>query len=376
MLQHWARSFGACVAAVAGWAASASATEAVESEIPELAGGKLDARVRAKEDRSHLNLMFWTPVAKAAYGRSESSQTAPTHVYGGFFRPLARYPAAGDLLIGVNAVEAEKLDRSEAQVEHRLPIGLGIGAGYFESDPGPLLRFAKLSYRSQVGALSFVLSAQAQNVADRTSPGGYLAVMTEHGFLGGGHDGEQWRAAAAFISPDLGGGLRPAVEAFYVDSSVGNMPGSQFLMISGSLGFEKGFLSHPSRLGRAMGPQGLEYANPVSFISAAWNRRAEIWELGKHAGFRYVRRQTEGSPTSYSAEAVVFPLQVVERGGPLSYPFVGGYSRQDGDSDGVDTRGVVAGAALPIAFLKTSLAIDYAFETEALGGTLILIDSF
>ena len=196
----------------------AGAFEGAHSQLPELRDGKLDVHVRAKEDRTRLNFMFWTPVAKAAYSRAESSATSPTHVYGGFFRP--------------------------------------------------------------------------------------------------------------------------------------------------------------SRLGRSMGPQGLEYANPVSFISAAWNRRSEVWELGKHAGFRYVRRATDNGPTSYSAELVVFPLQVVERDGPLAYPFVGGFSRKDADSDGVETQGATAGAAFPLSFLRLSFAVDYAFATEAAGGTVVLIDPF
>ena len=38
-----------------------------------------------------------------------------------------------------------------------------------------------------------------------------------------------------------------------------------------------------------MGPQGLEFGNPLGFLFPTWNRRLEVWELGKLGAARFER---------------------------------------------------------------------------------------
>ncbi len=61
--------------------------------------------------------------------------------------------------------------------------------------------------------------------------------------------------------------LRPAVEVLYVDNTIGHFSGTRNLFANVTLKYGGGFLSHPARLGRAMGPQGTEYGNPLGFLT-------------------------------------------------------------------------------------------------------------
>lgn len=114
-----------------------------------------------------------------------------------------------------------------------------------------------------------------------------------------------------------------------MDNSIGKMGADKTLMISGSLGFSKGFLSHEATLGRAMGPTGMQFANPLGFLNTAYdptfNRRAEVWELGGLFNFRYINTGVaEGSPRTETFEANIFPAQFFGVDNLLSSVFIGG----------------------------------------------------
>jgi len=116
-----------------------------------------------------------------------------------------------------------------------------------------------------------------------------------------GNDGEQWRSAFAYIAPPLTEILRPAIEVLYIDNSIGKIGGDRTLMVSGSLGFSRGFLSHEATLGRAMGPTGMQFSNPLGYLNTAadpnFNRRAEVLEIGGLLNFRYINNSVAaGSP--------------------------------------------------------------------------------
>jgi hypothetical protein len=108
----------------------------------------------------------------------------------------------------------------ETQGEYRLPTGvllpgsLGVGGGYVAQDRlGPDLWFAKLSYRSVLAyGWQTIASVQLQEVGQRTSPGGYLALYNSRLMVTGGTDGEQWRTTVGYVHPATGGKFRPAGE--------------------------------------------------------------------------------------------------------------------------------------------------------------------
>jgi len=144
-----------------------------------------------------------------------------------------------------------------------------------------------------------------------------------------GNDGEQWRSAFAYIAPPLTEILRPAIEVLYIDNSIGKIGGDRTLMVSGSLGFSRGFLSHEATLGRAMGPTGMQFSNPLGYLNTAadpnFNRRAEVLEIGGLLNFRYINNSVAaGSPRTETFEASVFPGQWLGVGPLLGSIFIGG----------------------------------------------------
>jgi len=73
-----------------------------------------------------------------------------------------------------------------------------------------------------------------------------------------------------------------------------------------------------------MGPQGLEFGNPLGFLLPTWNRRLEVWELGRLAGARVERIELGETTATERYEALVFPFQFAGTNKFFDGFFVGG----------------------------------------------------
>lgn len=355
---------------------AADAAEGLSFTTPVLHPGKLDFHLHGTRTGTEQNWMWWTPSIKAGYGSLSPDQGDDTRYYGGFFRPLAARPQLGDLILGIERLEAPAGDDLEIEAEYRLPQGIGIGGGLVdrEGDRNDI-RFGKLSYRSQGKGWRTITTVQLQEVGEETSPGGYLALFDDELMVVAGHDGEQWRTTFGYIAPPPAAGrLRPAVEVLYVDNTVGDRPGPKTLFANATLGFSGGFLSHPARLGRAMGPTGLEFGNPLGFLTPIWNRRLDTWEMGGLAGFRIAGTETPTGLRTVTWEALAFPFQWAG-GDSLADRFFAGATFTE-RSRGNDVAGAVAGYYGRISFLTVTLAGEYEPETGDRRLHLGLIDTF
>ncbi len=343
---------------------------------PVLHPGKLDFHLHDTRTGTEQNWMWWTPSIKAGFGLLSPDKGDDTRYYGGFFRPLAARPKMGDLIVAVERLETPTADDLEFEAEYRSTSGFALGAGSVDrKGDANDVRFAKLSYRSQGKGWKTITTLQAQEVGDETSPGGYLAVFDDELMLVAGHDGEQWRGTFGYVAPQpKAGPVRPAVEILYVDNGVGDRPGPKTLFANATLGFTGGFLSHPARLGRAMGPTGLEFGNPLGYLTPTWNRRLDTWEMGGVADFRIVGSETPAGLRTVTYEALAFPFQVV-KGDSLADRFFLGATYTD-RSKGNDVAGAMAGYYGKIAFLTVSLAGEYEPETGDRRLHLGLIDTF
>jgi hypothetical protein len=251
--------------------------------------GMLDFHQRVNDGGEVTNLALWAPVFRGGVGRIDPKHGPSLNYAGGFLRALAAAPDAGDLILAAQTLSSAGVETWEAQGEYRLPTGillpgsLGAGAGYVAWDRfGPDIWFAKLSYRDELRyGWRAIASVQLQEVGQRNSPGGYLALYNGRMMFTGGTDGEQWRTMVGYVHPATGGKFRPAFEFFYVDETIGVGNGGKFLLATATLGYAGwGFLSHDSRLGRALGPQGLAFTNPNGFLQPMWNRLFDVTEVG------------------------------------------------------------------------------------------------
>jgi hypothetical protein len=158
-----------------------------------------------------------------------------------------------------------------------------------------------------------------------------------------------------------------------VEVSQSDLAGPRFLFVNATLHYSRGFLSHDARLGRAMGPQGLEYGNPLGFLAPFFNRRHDVWELGNLADYRLVRLELPNGSVQEKHELLVFPFNLDGCGSVLDWFFVGGsYDRNAIE----DTPGVLAGMTGKIWFLEVNVGIEYATETDNVTATIGLIDWF
>lgn len=349
--------------------------EGLSFDDPLLEPGKLDLLFRTRSEVGESNLMWWSPVVKAGAGRIDPDGADPTTYAGGYVRPLQAFEGAGELIVGALEVEDAAGESSEElQAEYRFPFGLGVGAGTVDRpDAAPDVRFAKVTYRDRLGDVHLVLEGQVQETGDETEPGGYAGLHDEVWLGVVGHDGEQWRATLNYIAPESDGLLRPAIEGLYVDSSVGALDGPKLLFVNGTLKFRGGFLSHPASLGRAMGPQGLEYGNPLGFLQPTWNRRLDTWELGGVVDLRLVHTELPDGETVADYEVLAYPWQVSEVEGPLGAVLVGGFRSERPDED---TEGVLVGYSGGAGFLQLSVTVHWEVDTGDLAAVVGLIDWF
>lgn len=335
--------------------------------------GKLDLLYKNLKDEERYNAFAWTPLFKGGVGRLDPDKGPNTDYAGGFVRPLASRPDLGDLILGAHWVDSRGREDHEFQGDYRFPFGLGLGGGMAEPQPGNEIAYGKLSYRGKLEGWNYIGAVLWQDTAGEGLPGGYGAIYNANwmGVLGG--DGEQWRATAAYLGPERWKVVRPVVEVIYVDNTIGTFTGTRSLFANMTLRYEGGFLSHPSRLGRAMGPQGTEFGNPLGFLTPTWNRRLDVWELGGLVDLRAERIRSATSAITERYEAVFFPGQLDGHADGFDGVFVGGsWSRNPLR----DTAGLLAGFAGRIGFLKWCAAVDHEIEPARTTFTLGCVEWF
>jgi hypothetical protein len=307
---------------------------------PYLKGGKLDAYYdRSDNGDFRVNSMIWAPGIKGGHGVIvPETGDQDVNYYGGFVRPLLTRPELGDLILGAQEITQGDKNQTEVQGEYRLPSGLSFGGGFVDRKfSAEDIKFAKISYRNQWQEIKYILASQWQNYQGRDYPGGYVAVYNKQLMATWGSDGEQWRSSFGYVAPDQGADkLRPAIEVFYVDNTIGKIDGAKDLWVSGSLGFRKGFLGHESRLGRAMGPTGVEFANPIGYLNPNFNRRLTAWEIGEFVNFRFIHTTLPNGRRVETLETAVYPAQLLGYDNLLSALFVGvGNTSPNPGQDGV-----------------------------------------
>jgi hypothetical protein len=365
----------------AGTAGTEGTPEGLSFTDPLLHPGKLDFHYRATPGVSEFDTMWWTPSIKGGFGSTSPNRADDTRFGGAFFRPLASRPAAGDLIVGIEGVSSPASKDFEAEAEYRHPSGFALGGGFVQRTKSVQdVRFVKASYRGQVSGWHSILTVQGQRTAEKTSPGGYVALYDDRFLLVAGDDGEQWRADFGYVAPagsGATGALRPAAEVLYVDNSIGRTPGPKTLFANLTLGFKGGFLSHPARLGRAMGPTGLEFGNPLGFLNPTWNRRLDPWEMGSLADFRVTGLETPAGQRTLTYEGVVFPFQPFQldrRASCLGNLFAGlSYTHK---SFAKEVPGVLVGFLGKVSFLQLSLGAEYDWRTHDKTVNVGLIDAF
>lgn len=317
-----------------------SIAHADNTDSPYFKGGKLDAFYDRQDNGNfQVNSLLWSPVIKGGHGIIVSETgDKDINYYGGFVRPLLTHPEWGDLIFGVQDIIQGNKNQTEVQGEYRLPFGLGFGGGFVDREANRQdVKFAKISFRNNWQDINTILSTQWQRYQNQDYAGGYLAIYNKQLMASWGSDGEQWRSTFGYVAADKGEKqLRPAFEVFYVDNSIGKLDGSKDLMISGSLGFRKGFLGHESRLGRAMGPTGVEFSNPIGYLNPNFNRRLTAWEIGDFVNFRFIHKTLPNGKREETLETAIYLFQLVGNDSLLNALFVGvGTTSPNPGQDGV-----------------------------------------
>ena len=359
------------------WAADKpllSLEQGLASDSPWLKPGKVDFLYRYRETEDNYNAFLWTPTFKGGGGVIDPEVGESTTYLGGFLRPLAGVRDKGDLILMAQGLEATGRRDFEAQGEYRLPMGLGFGGGFLEAtEIGPDIAFGKLTWRNRWKGWNYVLAVLGQAVEDHTSPGGYAAVYNDQLMGVFGHDGEQWRVTGGYIAPTNETIFRPAAEVLYVDNSIGDFDGARSIFANATLRLQGGFLTHPVRLGRAMGPQGMEFGNPFGFILPTWNRRLETWEIGGLLDLRYERIWLPNDTHTDRFDAALFPFQFWETRSVLDYMFVGGSYTE---TPAINSPGVIGGAFGNVGFLSVNVGVEQRFDPSETIVVVGLIDWF
>ncbi len=334
--------------AVAQFAFATTDTTGVEKPPPfkrYFAPAKVDFLFTYKEKYLGGNFFFWSKSVKAGFGTVFTGTGDVAHYGGGFIRPLSYTKYKGDMIIGVNySMPAADVTFWDVQAEHRHQFGLCYGGGVYKITTTDTDYWGKVSYRHTVKKWLFTITGQMQKIAGKARPGGYLSVNNPTYMVAGGYAYTQYRACIGLVSPKEGTKYRPVFEALYVDNNAGGNKGVRYLFANATLGFDGGFLSHPARLGRAMGPTGLEFGNPLGFITNPrvpnnWNRKLNSWEMGRMIDFRLENYVLPNKDYNGYAQLVTLPFQFDEHknlldpfyaGGEFIYTSVGGTSKKQG----------------------------------------------
>lgn len=336
------------------------------TDSPYLKGGKIDAFYDRKDNGDfQVNSLLWSPGFKGGYGVNVSETGGQdTHYFGGFARPLLTRPELGDFILGAQEILRGDAKQTEVQGEYRLPSGLGFGGGFVDRNLSDQdIKFAKISYRKQWQSINYIVSAQWQRFQERDYPGGYIALYNKQLMATWGNDGEQWRGTLGYVAPDQGADkLRPALEVFYMDNSIGKINGSKDVWITGSLGFRKGFLGHESRLGRGMGPTGVEFANPIGYLNPNFNRRLTAWEVGDFVNFRFIHRSLPNGGREQTLETAIYPAQFLDTDSLLNALFVGfGATSPNPGQDGISG---LFGYHKRIGNIESSFRVQHDFDRD------------
>lgn len=276
------------------------------------APGFADLRLGVADGMIDGNFILRQPLFVGGASCDALDGAPDTVAIGGFARHTVDADGLGELVLGGNYVSSGESRQWEAQAGYVAPGGIGLGAGVARLEESGNTWFVNATARGRLGAVGFHVGPLVQNNPGGTSFGGYAALYSDHVFLGGGSDGEQWRLLGAWSAASGDdAALDPSIEVLLVDHGIGRLDGERFLFVNGSLKRNAGFLSTASRLGRALGPQGMQFANPVSFLSQPWSRTVDVWETGGIVNLRLARRETRGGRTSSLAQGVLFPMQVL-----------------------------------------------------------------
>jgi len=267
-----------------------------------------DWRLSLEDDKEVANLVVWgdTITGGANVTRDEGDVTRTS--LGLYFQNNPSMKT--DYKIGVNYRSIGDEDSFEIQGTLGLTNHVSVGGGYLARENGEDIPFLRGEYKKSKNGVSYVVAPTL--VKDSTVKAGiYAAAYSDQYFASVGSDGEQRRALLAFIAPKGDGKLRPAAELFYVDPTIGKTSGAQFLFVNASIQYRGGFLSSKSRLGRALGPQGTHYGNPLSYLSVDWNRAVDVWEIGGLANFRMIKRNFPNGVEVNSTQFVAFPIDLL-----------------------------------------------------------------
>jgi len=336
--------------------------------------GKADFHYRHTLSTDEYNTIWWSPSIKGGWGTINTDGTGATNYVGGYIRPLTPKDGRGELILGFYEIDTASSNSHEFQGEYRFPFGLGIGGGSVaRKNGGSDVEFGKLSFRNKNQDWNWILETQYQEIGAEESFGGYIAAYNEQFMFTYGNDGEQWRSAFGYISSETEALFRPALETLFVDNRIGAFDGSRFLFINATLKFKGGFLSHPARLGRAMGPTGIEFGNPLGFLGTAWNRRLDPWELGAIGDYRLVRTKTAAGSVTERHEALIYPFQFDKSENIFDKFYIGGFNAQ---TNGDNSLGVLGGFFGKVTFLQVSIGADFNIDTNERRIFVGIIDKF
>jgi hypothetical protein len=122
-----------------------------------------------------------------------------------------------------------------------------------------------------------------------------------------------------------------------------------------------------------MGPTGLEFGNPLGFLSPTWNRRLDVWELGDLVDYRLERITQPNGTTTGRYEAVAFPFQFWKRKSQLDRIF-GGVIYLDNINK--QSAGIQAGYFGKLRKIDVTVKSEYIFATHETGISLGIIRRF
>jgi hypothetical protein len=346
------RSCGVWITLVLAVCSAAADTE----KQPSILGpGKVDLHVQFENRADNYNTMFWSPIVRAGMGYTNSAVGSDMRYGGLYVRPFQKNPRWGDLIVGLQGMSRSGQSLTEFQAEYKLRSGFAIGGGMLDGgEQGVDAAFVKVAFSSIARDWTYILQCERQQYDDHVYACGHAAVYNPATMLAGGTDGEQWRGAAGFIASS-GVRLKPVLEALYVDDDIGDRAGPKTWLINGTLGFNGGFLSHAARLGRALGPTGLVFSNPLGFIQPNWNRRLDPWEMGDIADVRFRHQKNPNGTVAQEAVLIAFPLQGLQGVGKIGRLFTGGGRVED--ARGVS--GILVGG-----FFGPFWAVDVTSEVE------------
>lgn len=315
--------------------------------------GKVDITLKANKVSIDYNAILWTPVVKLGVGYIDLPGRKYSQ-YGGFFlrplQPLAfKGKNKGDLIIGFNyLLEKDTISNAkpyqnslnwDAQAEYRFKFGFCLGGGvvkntFFESPAGKQRNydyFFKASYKGKFAKdWKYNITAIVESFNQKVKGGGYLAVYGPYGSISGGYDFESYRISVGLMAKKDRRYFKPAAEVLFIDKTIGlNKTAPQIIWVNATLKFKDGFLSNDSRLGRSMGPTGLEFSNPLSFLTPIndgnpifnavsnpgapiWNRALNTWELGGLINARIFHLKLPNKALWGIAEIDLFPFQFMK----------------------------------------------------------------